>query len=426
MRPTESKRALVSWVLYDWANSAFTTTVIAGFFPVFFKQHLSEGVTPLVSTFRLGTANSIASVIVALSSPLLGAIADRGGARKKFLLLFATLGVVMTGSLCFAERGQWELAVLIYVAASVGFASASAFYDSLLVSVAREERADFVSSLGFAFGYLGGGLLFALNVAMTARPEFFGLRDATHAVRVSFVMVAIWWAVFSVPIFLFVKEPPGRSEGRRRAVTDGLAQLKRTFAEIRKLRMVFLFLIGYWCYIDGVDTITRMAVDFGLSLGFDATNLVTALLITQFVGFPAAVAFGKLAEKRGAKTGIYAAIAVYVAVCVWAARMHHVWEFYALAVAVGLVLGGIQSLSRSFYSRIIPRDKAAEFFGFYNMLGRFAAVVGPVLLGGVGVLTGSPRIAILSVIVLLIIGAAVLGRVNEGEARRAAREMEGV
>lgn len=426
MREGRNKRALISWVLYDWANSAFTTTVIAGFFPVFFKQYLSAGADAATSTLRLGTANSLASVVVALLSPVLGAIADHAGARKKFLFTFALLGVVMTGGLHFAHAGQWELAVLVYIAASVGFASANSFYDSLLVSVSPPGRADYVSSLGFAFGYLGGGVLFAFNVAMTVRPDLFGLRDAEQAVRFSFAAVAVWWAVFSIPIFLFVKEPPGRTAGYRRAIAGGIGQLRRTFSEIRKLKMVALFLLGYWCYIDGVDTITRMAVDFGLSLGFDATNLVAALLITQFVGFPAALAFGKLGEKKGSKTGIYIAIAVYVAVCVWASRMERVWEFYVLAVAVGLVLGGIQALSRSFFSRIIPRDKAAQFFGFYNMLGRFAAVIGPLLIGGVGVLTHNPRAAILSVIVLLVAGAALIARVDEAAARDAARKLEGV
>jgi len=422
MTPTPARRTVFSWVLYDWANSAFSTTVMAGFFPVFFKQN--AGVDAATSTLRLGTANAAASVVVALLAPVLGAIADRGGARKKFLFLFAALGVVMTGALRFVQAGQWEIAVLIYAAAAIGFSSANSFYDSLLVHVAPEGRSDVVSSLGFACGYLGGGVLFAVNVAMTLNPGLFGLADAEEAVRVSFITVAVWWAVFSIPLFLFVKEPPGKTAGYKRIVAEGLRQFKRTFAEIRKLKVVFLFLLGYWCYIDGVDTITRMAVDYGLSIGFDAKNLVTALLITQFVGFPAAVLFGKIGEKKGAKTGIYIGIAVYIAVCVWAYRMKSVWEFYGLAVTVGLVLGGIQSLSRSFYSRIIPKDKAAEFFGFYNMLGKFAAVLGPMLIGGVGVLTRSPRLGILSVIVLLVAGAALLSRVNETEGREAAREME--
>ncbi|UCG53460.1 MAG: MFS transporter [Candidatus Latescibacterota bacterium] len=426
MTRNNQRKSVFSWVLYDWANSAFSTTVVAGFFPVFFKQYLSAGADVTVSTLRLGTANSLGSIIVAVLSPVLGAIADKGGAKKKLLFMFAMLGIVMTGALHFVEKGQWEIAVLIYVTATIGFASANNFYDSLLVSVASDERSDFVSALGFATGYLGGGVLFALNVVMTLKPELFGLRDSAHAVRVSFVTVAVWWAIFSIPIYLFVKEPPGETRGTGATVRAGLRQLRHTFDEVRRLRVVFLFLLGYWCYIDGVHTITRMAVDYGLSLGFEANSLVVALIITQFVGFPAAIVFGKIGERRGAKTGITIGIIVYIGVCVWAYFMKNVTEFYVLATTVGLVLGGIQSLSRSLYSRIIPKNKAAEFFGFYNMLGKFAAVIGPVLLGWVGVLTGNPRFAILSVIVLFAVGGLLLFRVNESAGREAARELERV
>jgi UMF1 family MFS transporter len=424
MSESESKKVVFGWALYDWANSAFSTTVVAGFFPVFFKQYLCTGDDMVTSTLRLGTANSVASVVVAVLSPVLGAIADRGGAKKKFLALFALLGIVMTGALRFVAQGQWELGILIYVTAAIGFSSANSFYDSLLVSVASRRRSDFVSALGFALGYLGGGILFAVNVAMTLKPHAFGLADASEAVQVSFITVSIWWAVFSIPLFVLVREAPPITPGFRNAVTGGIRQLRHTFDDIRRLRVVFLFLFAYWCYIDGVHTITRMAVDYGLSLGFEAKSLVTALLITQFVGFPSAILFGKLGEKIGAKKGIYIGIAVYAAVCGWAYFMTNVTEFYALAVAVGLVLGGLQSLSRSLYSRIIPSDKAAEFFGFYNMLGKFAAVIGPVLMGWVGVLTGSPRIAIVSVAILFAAGALILSRVDEAEGIKAARAME--
>ncbi|UCH83930.1 MAG: MFS transporter [Candidatus Latescibacterota bacterium] len=386
---------------------------------------MSAGADVTTSTLRLGTANSIASIVVALLSPVLGAIADTGGAKKKLLFLFAMLGIIMTGSLHFVGRGQWELAILVYVTATIGFSSANNFYDSLLVTVASDENSDYVSALGFAIGYLGGGVLLALNVIMTLKPEIFGLQDSAHAVRVSFVTVAIWWAVFSIPIFLFVKEPQGRSSGRGwTVVIEGLRQFGHTFQELRQLKTVFLFLIAYWCYIDGVHTITRMAVDYGLSLGFEANSLVAALLITQFVGFPAALLFGIIGERIGAKTGIIFGIAVYTGVCVWSYFMDTITEFYVLATTVGLVLGGIQSLSRSLYSRIIPKNKAAEFFGFYNMIGKFAAVVGPVLIGWVGVLTGSPRLAILSVMILFVLGGVLLSRVNETAGTEAARELE--
>jgi UMF1 family MFS transporter len=260
---------------------------------------------------------------------------------------------------------------------------------------------------------------------MTLNPAWFGLADASAAIRVSFLLVALWWAVFSLPVMFWVKEPPTDERTRGWAmVSTGFLQLKKTFAEIRKLKVVFMFLVGYWLYIDGVDTIIRMAVDYGMSLGFPANSLIVALLITQFVGFPAAILFGKLGEKFGTKNGILLGIAVYLGVTVWGRFMDSVAEFYILAVTIGLVQGGVQALSRSFYSRIIPANQAAEFFGFYNMLGKFAAVIGPILMGLVAILTGNPRHAILAIVVLFLGGGIILYLVDEKEGARIAQELE--
>jgi len=418
-------KKVISWALYDWANSAFATTVMAGFFPIFFKEYWNVGVEATTSTFRLGLANSIASLIVVAMAPLLGAIGDQGGVKKKFLLFFAAMGVVMTGSLFFVARGAWHIAVLIYIVGIIGFSGGNVFYDSLLISVAPSGKEDMVSALGFGLGYLGGGLLFACNVLMTLKPAWFGLTDAATAVRISFLSVALWWAIFSLPIMIWVKEPPThRKTSGWKMIGSGLLQLKTTFAEIRQLRVVFLFLIAYWLYIDGVDTIVRMAVDYGMSLGFPADSLIVALLIVQFVGFPAAILFGKLGEKLGTKTSILLGLGVYIGVTVWGRFMDSPDEFYVLAVAIGLVQGGVQSLSRAFYSRIIPANRAAEFFGFYNMLGKFAAVIGPVLMGLVGVLTGNPRHSILAIAVLFLGGGIILYFVDESEGIRIARELE--
>jgi len=407
-------RKTLSWALYDWANSAFSTTVMAAFFPVFMKQYWGEGADPLVSTSRLGIANSIASLVLVVIGPVLGAIADRGGRRRTFLLCFAGLGFVMTGSMFFISRGAWPLAITAYVLAGIGFAGGNIFYDALLVDVADKGRRDLVSAFGFATGYLGGGILLALNVLMTVRPTAFGLANASVAVRVSFLTVAVWWALFSIPLFLFVKEPAVAS-GRSAlgAVSAGFRQLGKTFRQLRKLRSVWIFLLGYWLYIDGVDTIMRMAVDFGMNLGFDPGSLITALLITQFIGFPAALAFGKIGERIGAKRGILIGLSVYCGVCIWGCAMSTIREFYVLAAVVGLVQGGVQALSRSLYSRLIPAGQAGEFFGFYNLLGKTAAVIGPVLMGWIGLLTGNPRYALVSLIVLFVLGAAILGLVDE-------------
>jgi len=430
---TDSKKVIISWALYDWANSAFATTVMAGFFPLFFKQFWSAGADVQISTARLGVANSIAGVAVALLAPVLGAIADKGSSRKKFLFFFAYLGVVMTSSLFLVSKGNWTTAIMIYVFANVGFSGGNIFYDSLITGVSSERKLDFVSALGFSFGYLGGGLLFALNVWMTLSPQTFGFTDATEAVKFSFLTVGIWWAVFSIPIFLFVKEPQKeKAVPGIKAVKAGFIELKNTFHEVRYLKTIFLFLSAYWFYIDGVDTIIRMAVDYGMSIGFKADDLIVALLVTQFVGFPAAIVFGYIGQKIGAKKAIFIAIGVYLFVSIWGAFIQNKSEFYILAIMVGLVQGGIQALSRSFYARIIPVTKSAEYFGFYNMLGKFAAVFGPVVMGGAGLLVKSlgytsdiaSRASITSIALFFILGGLLLYFVDEKKGKEEVKYLE--
>jgi len=382
------KKAVWGWAMYDWANSAFATTVMSGFFPVFFKQYWSAGVDVNLSTARLGLGNAAAGLLVALAAPILGAVADRGSARKRFLALFAYLGVLTTAALYFVGKGQWAFALVVYALGIIGFSGANIFYDALLPEVAGEKDVDVVSGFGFSMGYLGGGLLFLGNVLMVTMPQRFGLADAGQAVRVGFLSVAVWWGLFTLFILFWVPEKPAAAT-RTAAVgawSGGFAQLKHTFGRIRHMKTVLLFLCAYWLYIDGVDTIIRMAVDFGMSLGFDAKDLLMALLVTQFVGFPAALVFGRLGQRIGPRKGIYIAIGVYVAATFWGISMTRKEEFYVLAAVIGLVQGGIQALSRSYYSRLIPADKPAEFYGFYNMLGKFAAIVGPMLVGGAGLL----------------------------------------
>lgn len=411
------KRTILSWALYDWANSAFATTVMAGFFPIFFKTFWNAGVEDTVSTARLGFGNSVAGITVALLAPVLGAIADRGSAKRRFLLCFAVLGIAMTIGLSLVREGQWLGALVLYALATIGFSGGNIFYDSLIVGVASERKVDVVSALGYSLGYLGGALLFTLNVWMVQQPATFGLNDASQAVRLAFVLVGVWWAVFSIPILLFVPEPQLSESVKGMAMLRaGLIQLGSTFRHIRASRTVFLFLIAYWFYIDGVDTIIRMAVDYGLSIGLASGDLIKALLLTNFIGFPAALFFGWLGKRCGAKKGIFAAIAVYLGVTIWAAFMKSRLEFYLLAVVIGLVQGGIQALSRSYYTRLIPKDKAAEFFGFYNMLGKFAVVIGPLLIGVVGLAAEkagfssdtASRLGIVSIALLFVLGAVCL------------------
>ena len=372
------RRPVLSWAFYDWANSAFATTVMAGFFPVFFKQYWNAGVVATESTFRLGVTSGIASLIVALLAPVLGAIADRSSSRVRLLLMCTVLGAAATAGLALVAQGHWLGAAALYVVASLGFWGGIVCNDSLLLHVAEPDEYDVVSGFGYALGYLGGGLLFAVNVFMTLQPAIFGLADAGEAVRVSFVMTGIWWFVFALPCVFFVREKAATKApvSARAAVRLGFSELRTTLGEIRRYKSLMLFLIAYVLYIDGVNTIIKMAIDYGMSLGLDQGGLIKALLLTQFVGFPAALAYGWLGRRIGALNGIFIALAVYIAATCFAYFVDDVSDFFLLAVVIGLVQGGIQSLSRSYYGRLVPEGKSSEFFGFYNMMGKASAIVG--------------------------------------------------
>ncbi len=418
----KDKKSIYSWALYDWANSAYATTVMAGFFPLFFKAYYSADVDVTMSTAQLGFANSLSSFVIVLLAPLLGAIADVSSLRKRFLFLFAFLGILMSASLALVGRGEWELAVFVYVLANIGFMGSNTFYDGLLPSVSSEKNVDYVSGLGFALGYLGGGVLFGLNVLMLQKPEFFGFSSEVEAIKASFVSVALWWAVFSLPLLVFVKEKKVASLGSKGSFLAGYTQLKRTFSKIAQLKGLLLFLVAYWLYIDGVDTVIRMAVDYGMALGFDAHNLILSLLIVQFVGFPATLLFAKLSYVWDTKKAIFLAIAMYLCIIVWAAMMEVVYEFYLLAVMIALVQGGIQALSRSYYAKMIPQKNSAEFFGFYNLLGKFAVILGPMVVGVMAVLSESSRIGIASVSIFFIVGAILLYFVDEKKVAKDVKE----
>jgi len=418
------KKPVVAWAMYDWANSAFATTVMAGFFPLFFKMYYSAGSDVVTSTAQLGFSNSMASLIVALIAPVLGAVADAGLYKKRFLLFFAAVGILMSASLYFVDKGEWEFAAFIYVAATVGFAGSNIFYDSLLPTVADKKESDRVSVLGFAFGYLGGGILFLVNVLMYKYPEFFGISDQVQAVKLSFVSVAAWWTLFSLPLILFVKERKGRISSVSKSVAEGYRSVIKTFKKIRTLKSISLFLIAYWLYIDGVDTIIRMAVDYGISIGLETTDLILSLLIVQFIGFPATLLFGRLSQYINTKSLIIAALCIYLIVTIWAVFIDSSSDFFILALLIGMVQGGIQALSRSFYSRIIPYKNSAEFFGFYNLLGKFAAILGPLLIGFAGILAESSRVGITSIAILFLAGGFLLLKVDEKRGEEEAKQFE--
>jgi UMF1 family MFS transporter len=407
-------RKVWGWALYYWGNHAFTTSIITVFFPIFFKDYWSAGADVTVSTFRLGLANSLASLVVAVSAPVLGAIADRGGHAKRFLIASALFGSAMLLALHWVGQGEWQWAVAFYVLASIGFFWGNVFGDSMLVSVAEPGKLDLTSAIGYFAGYLGGGLFLALGVAMSLKPHWFGLADAAEAVRLLLILAAAWWALFSLPLLFWVPAPPRASAHvpLARAAREGLGQFVETFRHIRSYKPVFVFLTAYWVYIDGVNTVIQMAVDYGKSIGFGTADLILAVLLVQFVGVPAALVAGYIGERIGPRKAIFIGLAVYVFVSIYATFMTSPFEFYLVAGMVGLVQGGVQLLSRSYFARLVPRERAGEFFGFYNMLGEFAAIIGPLLVGSVSYLTGNPRLSILSVIVLFAAGAYLLTFVN--------------
>lgn len=404
-----------SWGFYDWANSAFATTIIAGFFPVFFQKYWGAGADPADTTAHLGTTLAISGFALAILAPILGATSDLGGIKKKSLFVFMLAGVAGTFALATLGEGEWLKAAVLYGLSLFAFSSANVFYDSLLPSVANDDDTDRVSSLGFALGYLGGGLLLAVNVVMFQKPELFGFADPTQAVKAAFFTVAIWWLVFSIPLFLFVPEP-----ATARAKLSWVASVRSSFAEIRATlgkikaqRNLMIFLLAYWLYIDGVYTVMSMAVNHGVSIGLRSSALITALLLTQFVGAPSAMFFGWLASRMSPKKLILIGIVVYAGVVVFATQMENEMQFYFVAAVIGFVQGGVQALSRSFYAKMIPAKYAGEYFGFYNLIGKFASVGGPALVAIGATLTGSSRYGILGLLVLFIAGGMILFFVRE-------------
>ncbi|MFV1950868.1 MAG: MFS transporter [Nitrospinota bacterium] len=415
MRAAKSKKAVLSWCMYDWANSAFATTIMAAVLPVFYSSVAAAGLTKTQATSYWGYTNTIGMLIIAVSAPILGAIADHSGTRKKFLCAFASVGIVFTGLMVLISTGDWLMASILFIMARLGFAGANIFYDSLLPHVAGRDKIDQVSTMGYALGYMGGGLLLLINLAMISRPSFFHIPDSRWGARLSFLSVAIWWGVFSIPIFKNVKEPkavPFTGESKNRLMA-GFQRLRKTFHEVRRYKETFKFLIAFWIYNDGIGTIIIMAVIFGTEIGIAHGHLIGAILAVQFIGVPFSILFGRLAKLVGAKLCILAGLVVYTGISIGGYFIYHPLHFWILAILVGLVQGGTQALSRSLYGRLIPGDRSAEFFGFYDVSSKFSGIIGPLLFGIVGQITGSSRLGIIAMVIFFIGGGVVLTFVNE-------------
>lgn len=427
MRGGSLSKEELNWCLYDVGHSAFYTTIVAGFFPVFFKEYWNQGVDASVSTYYLSVVSSLAALVVAVAAPLLGALVDAYGHHRRHLMALTALSGL--GCLILASLGahQTQAAMWLFGGVSVGAALALVIYDALLTQVSTRGRFHQVSLWGYALGYLGGGVLLSLNIAMTLKPSWFGLPDAAAAVKASFVMVALWWLGFSLPLVRGRRCHPARADGSDQLPPPRVAWagvwrgLMTTMRAIGRRKALLWFLIAYWFYIDGVGTVMRMAVDYGMSLGFAATHLMVALVLVQFVGFPCSLGYIWLAKRWGAMCGLYVGIGLYALMTLGAYFMVTVSHFYLLAVGIALAQGGLQALSRSVFAQLIPPEQSAEFFGFYNTFGKFAAILGPIMLGWVALLTGSNRLAILSILLLFILGALCLTLVRVPASAAASR-----
>ena len=420
------RRELRSWAMYDWANSAFATTIMAAVYPIYYVQVAGATLPSNVALAYWGYTAAISLLIISVISPILGAIADYLGAKKKFLAAFMGLGVAATIGLAFVGEGQWLLGSFLYMLGNIGFTGSIVFYASLLPHIARDDEMDRVAAGGWAVGYIGGGLLLAVNAAMLIRPDFFGLADQGVASRASFVSVALWWALFSIPLFRDVPEPPRRIVAREAGmtgspVTMGFRRLVETFGELRQYRQLLIFLAAFFLYSDGIGTIIKMATAYGSEIGLGTEALIGALLVVQFVGIPLTFAFGALADRIGAKRGIMLALGVYAGISIFGYFVTEAWHFWVLAFAVGLVQGGAQALSRGLFASMIPRAKSSEFFAFFSVFEKMAGILGPILFGIASQLFGSGRVGILAIVVFFIAGILILARVDVDEGRRVAR-----
>jgi UMF1 family MFS transporter len=420
------RRELRAWAMYDWANSAFQTTVITAVFPDFFASVAAADMPPAEATARFAWSTTVAVALIAIAGPILGAIADFRALKKPMLGGFMALGVAATLLMATIDRGEWQYAAALFMVANFAIAASFVFYDSLLPHIATPDEMDRVSTGAYAIGYLGGGLLLVVNLLWILMPAAFGISDTLAAIKLSFISVAVWWCVFAMPLFLRVPEPPRQLEPDEAAADNpvrmALVRLRETLHELRGYRQAFLMLVAFLLYNDGIQTIIRMATIYGAEIGIDRNARIAAFVLVQFVGVPFAFLFGAFADRIGAKSAIFAALAVYTAISVLGYFMTTAWQFFALAFLVGTVQGGSQALSRSLFARMIPKHKSSEYFGFFSVFEKFAGIAGPALFAASVTLFGSSRAAVLSVIVFFIAGALVLTRVDvaqgEAQARR--------
>ncbi|MBI2179933.1 MAG: MFS transporter [Deltaproteobacteria bacterium] len=423
------QRVVNSWAMFDWANSAFAVIILTAIFPVYYRALVTNaGRSPEDATAYWAYTTSASLLVVAVVGPVLGAAADITGGRKRSLAAALAFGVLGSTGLSFLGKDTFVLGSLVFALGNLGFTGGNIFYEALLPHIARPDDLNRVSARGYALGYLGGGLLLVINALWLYRPDWFWLPDREFALRASFVSVAVWWLVFALPLFRNVAEPDGRELARlsARVVIDGWRRLRRTLKQIRRYRQLAVFLAAFWLYNDGVSTIIKMAAAYGDEIGIGHNDMLIALILTQFIGFPSTLGFGAFTGILGTKRAILLGLACYMLVTIGGFFIKSALHFYLLAVVVGLVQGGTQALSRSLFTSMVPKTQSAEFFGFFSTGEKLAGIIGPALFGLVGQLTGSSRWGIISVVFLFVAGALLLWQVDEEEGRRAAGTAENI
>ena len=430
------RKELRAWAMYDWAVSSLQAVVLTAVFPIFFVRVAAAGLPESRGTQALATANTIAAIIVALLSPVLGAISDYAAAKKRMLAGSMLVGAAATAGMFFIKRGDLTLASTLFIIAIMGATASVVFYEALLPHITQPKEIDRVSSAGYAMGYIGGGLLLALNLAWIQQPALFGLpsgeglseQAASLPARLAFVSVAVWWVVFSIPLFRHVREPARTLEadepGRGSVIATSFSRLGETVKQLIGFKQAFLMLLAFLIYNDGIQTIIKMATAYGTEIGIGQSSLIAAVLMVQFVGVPFAFVFGALASRIGAKRSVFIGLLAYTIISIIGYFMTSATHFFVLAALVGMVQGGTQALSRSLFATMIPAHKSGEFFGFYSVFEKFSNIFGPLLFTVTIALTGSSRNAILSVIAFFAVGAAVLAFVDVEKGQRAARDAE--
>jgi len=390
----------ISWVLYDCGNSAYSMAITTALLPIFFGM-FREG-----STMDLGYFNSIASFIVALLSPILGTFADYKDTKKRFFAFFAILGIVFTGALATVPTGAWQLLISFYIVTVVGFSGANIFYDSFLVDISENSRMDRVSASGFAYGYIASVIPFAISLGIIL---LIG-QDNLLGYQLGFVVTALWWGLFTIPILKNVKQVH-YIEKEPRPVYNSFKRLGTTFKNIKSHKTIMIFMLAYFLYIDGVGTIIKMCVPYAQEVlgsdGFDMFVMLGILLIVQLIAFPCAIIYGRLAKRYSAKRMLIVGIITYIIATIYAFSMNSINDVFILGGMIGSAQGGVQALSRSYYAKIIPKKQSNEFFGFYNVFGKFAAILGPLLMAVTTTITGNGRYSILAIIPLFILGLLV-------------------